>query len=168
MSHPYFNLIEECADCGERALIADTDPSDLLVEDGSLLLRLPVPTPETLDLALRISLAVREGRASAPLEKLIHNLTAGLIASIEILSRLTLYGVEGTGDDKADDADFERALHTAHDYLRVVGGLWHPDEAPITEVQIDGSNFMCMIDPDYEFSDLPGVTVCSPSTPIEA
>lgn len=166
MSHPYFNRVDVCEDCGTRTLVVDDDPSDLLVDDGSMLLLLPVPSPKTLDLALRIAHAVREGHASGPLEKLIHDLTAGLIASLEILSRLTIYGVDGTGDDKADDADFERALHTAHDYLRVVGGLRPGADTP-TEVQIDGSNFMCFSDPD-DAIDLPGVTVCSPSTPIEA
>ena len=154
--------IDVCDDCGERTLILDEEPSDLLSEDGSTLMRFPVPGASALDAALRISAAVREGQATDPLEKLIYELTAGLIASMELLSRIVVHGVDGTGDEDIDNAERDEAMLLAHDYCRVFAD----SKSSQTEVQLDASNFLCFMPDDN--GDLEGVTVYSPSSPFEA
>ena len=155
---PYFNPTETCLDCGERALILDAEPSDLLTEDGSTLMRFPVPRALSLDAALRISAAVRGGQATDPLEKLIYELTSGLIASLELLSRIVVFGVDGTGDVESDDANLDAALSAAHDYCLAFGSV-----GGIHEVQLDASNFLCFLPDDDD-----AVPVYSPPAPIEA
>lgn len=166
-TNPYNCDIEACDDCGEHTLLLDEEPSDLIVEDGSTLMRFPVPDGLTLDTALRISAAVREGRATDPLEKLIFELTAGLVASMELLSRIVVYGVDGTGDVDLDDEDLRAAMLAAHDYCRVFGAA--ELDGAVVGVQLDASNFLCFIPDGDAAAQLPdGVTVYSPSSPFEA
>lgn len=139
---PYFCPITHCADCDATQLVVDEAASDLICADGTTLVLLPVPTPGLLHNALRVSRSVQTGESTDPKDLLIHELAGGLFLALELLNRVSLYGIDGTGDDEADDSDLDAALKATHDLIRGIGN----DRKDFTDIQIDISNALCFFD----------------------
>jgi len=148
--------IAPCAECGISTLVIDEEASNLISEDGSTLMTLRFPRKATVQAAMRI--AAREGQASG--DAVVRELLDGLMLAMEILSRLVVYGVDGTGDDDADDIDFERALAAAHDVACAFGRS--AEHVEFCDVQIDVSNALCTIE------DEEACVTHFPLSPIEA
>lgn len=157
------NPVEPCADCGLPKLIVDREASDLICDTGETLVTLAVPQKAAIHAAMAISARVRAEGAKDERDVLIRELTDGLLLAMEVLSRIVIYGIDGTGDNDADDVDFERALDVAHDL--VCAFPCDMGRSAFTDVQIDVSNVLCVFDPDDESET---VRFYPTPTPIEA
>lgn len=139
---PFDHPISECPDCGVPILRLDEQASELISDDGSTLLNLPMIRGSNMRLAFAFMERVNENGPKDKTETIIRDLASNLLIAMELLSRFTTYGYHGTGDDAGDDACLEKNYKAANDYLRAIT---MDDRTPFSEVQIDISNALCDI-----------------------
>lgn len=119
MAYTYNNELElcPCGNCEASILVADAHPRHEGHDENMLLLHLP--SASTLDTAFCLggdAKAKRQrGEELTDEEEVIVSLLDALLLHREVLLRVVVHGVEGTGDEEHDEQEFERVIELAQD-----------------------------------------------------
>lgn len=141
----------ECG-CGKRLLVIDDEP--IFSDEPEHLRPCMIPTPEVIVAAMRrIVEEARNAENGRPVSRdvaMLSMLLDGYLGTLEVLTRLSMHGVEGTGDPDADEDGLDRALDAAHDYVLAASFLHlRPDVAP-QAIEIDLANVAVNLGIDRE------------------
>ena len=119
MAYTYHNDLEPCpcGKCDGTILIADEHPRYEGHDENLLLLQ--TMSASTLDTAFRLGGDAKgkrqRGEELTEEEEVIVSLLDALLLHREVLLRIVVHGVEGTGDEEHDDVEFERTIELAQD-----------------------------------------------------
>lgn len=119
MAYTYHNDLEPCpcGNCEASILVADTHPRHEGHDENMLLLHLP--SASTLDTAFCLGgdakVKRQRGEELTDEEEVIVGLLDALLLHREVLLRIVVHGVEGTGDADHDNVEFDRVIELAQD-----------------------------------------------------
>ncbi len=141
--------------CGKRLLIVDDEPT--FADEPEHMRVCVIPTPSIIVAAMkRIVEEAHNADTGRPVSRdvaMLSVLLDGYLGTLEVLTRLSMHGVEGTGDPDADEDGFDRALDAAHDYVLATSFLHlRPDEAP-QAIEIDLANVAVNLGIDRDADD---------------